>query len=536
MTLRILDLGCHDGFVGAWLMEKAKAEGLEVEIDGVELHPDACERARARGYRRVVRDLAETAPDHFDPGSYDAVVMFELIEHVSDPEGLLGVAENMLAPGGRVYVSTPDGTFGEGRNPHHLRALRAIDLSDILRRRGQVEAMGVGPDTITVASYTPAERRGEIAIFTGPSWLTWSPFDIETRGLGGSETAAIRLAQQLARLGYVATVYGDVQEGLHAGVLYRRWETFDPTERKVAIIASRLPQVFERPVNAQARLLWVHDVDCGDALTPAFAERIDRVLCLSKWHEQHLAGRYPFLTQAYKPRPAVDLRPPSKLVRTRNGIHLPYFQGEAGPRERRVLYTSSPDRGLDVILALWPQVKQRVPDAVLHYCSSPFYDEVADKDPRIAEHRELIRRLEKTTSGVVRRGSMSQPELSKLMRESLVWAHPSWATPYGGPFHETYCIGAIEAQAAGLHVVASAWGALAETVRVGELVTAEAQSDGWRQAFVDEIVRGLTDREAQEHAQEAGPEAVAELGWEGVARQVAGLVEGEVVECSGVAA
>jgi hypothetical protein len=73
-------------------------------------------------------------------------------------------------------------------------------------------------------------------------------------------------------------------------------------------------------------------------------------------------------------------------------------------------------------------------------------------------------------------------------------------------------------------VVASNWGALPETVRVGALIDAEPNSQTWRRCFVEAIVRGLTNEAVQRDAQMAGPKAVADLGWGGVAQQVTEIV------------
>lgn len=516
--LRVLDLGAHDGYVSAWLL--ARYEG-ELEIDALELMPEAAERARERGINCEV-GAAEDAPEIFEPGTYDAVFAYELIEHVPDVDRLLSACERMLAPGGRIYLSTPNGTFGAGNNPHHLRALRAIDLGEILRARGRIEDMAVGPDGVTIASYKPAERRGKVAIYTGPSWMAWAPQDIETKGLGGSETAAVRLAEHLSCLGFVVTVYGEIQDDSGANgvmfkdVLFRHHTAFDPLERREAVIASRLPEIFDRPVAARRRILWTHDTDFGPRLTPARVEKIDRILVLSEWHRQHVAGMYPF---------AAD-----KLEVTRNGIEHAYFRHPAtaceGEREKRVLYTSSPDRGLDILLELWPQIRERVPDAKLAFTYAPVYFEVAKQRDDIAAHAEKIEELAKQ-EGVEAIGSLSQPRLVKLMRSSLVWAHPSWNTPNGVPFHETSCIGAMEAQAAGLCVVASGWGALCETVKVGRLVDSDPPGERWRNALIENIVEALTNEKLQAHAQTEGPKAVADLGWDGVGEQVVALIESQ---------
>lgn len=511
--MRVLDVGAHDGFIGYWLLEQWKARSEQLWIDGLELHPHGVTEARRRGYHRVLQVAAEDAPEHFEVGSYDAVVAYELLEHVPDMGRLLEKLELMLAPGGVIYVSTPDGTFGTGGNPHHLRALRSIDLAELLRRRGELTNMGVGADGICVAAYRPKPRRGDLTIHTGPGWQRWSPLDIDTKGLGGSETAASLLAQALADQGWTVTVYGDVDQGVHRNVVFRHHDTFDPLEPRDVFISSRYPEYFDRPVNARRRMLWLHDTDCGDRLTPARAEHIDDVLVLSGWHQMHVVRTYPWLD--------VD-----RMSIIRNGIDLTRFTEPAkvGPRKPRLLYTSSPDRGLDVLLELWPRIRKEVPKATFEHAYAPVYYEMASRDPALAKFHERIVSRSKQ-KGVKALGHLSQPALATLMRESRVWCAPSWNGNLGAPFYETSCIGAMEAQAAGLHVVASAWGALTETVKVGTLVEAEPPSAEWKDQLVQGIVAGLTGRGTQQHAQANGPLAAAELGWDGVADQITELTD-----------
>lgn len=513
---RILDLGCSDGAIALWIARQMQARDVPVAIDGVELHAEMAERARVRLAEagidgEVAVGSAVDAHKLLMPGQYDAVVAYELIEHVPDTAKLLATCERMLAPEGRVYVSTPDGTFGAGNNPNHLRAIRAIDLADMLRRRGQLTDMAVDQG-LTMASYQPTTRGGEIAIYTGPGWERWSPHDIVTKGLGGSETWAVRLAEQLSGLGYIVTVYGDVTECAYRDVIFRRWEAFDPTERRACVISSRIPQLFDRPINAPIRMLWVHDVTCGNALTPARAERIDHIVGVSRWHREHLISAYPWAK--------------AKIRQSRNGIEHSLFAGEQPERKQRVLFTSSPDRGVDKILEMWPRIREAVPEAELNYCYTGVYDEVAKQQPALRAYRERVIELS-DQPGVVNIGAQSQVSLSRLMRESMVWVAPSWHSPTDDYFYETSCIGAMEAQAAGCLAVGSNWGALKETIQAGRLIDGPALGERWTDAFVAEIIDGLTNPDTQTWVRTEGPRVAEVMGWRGVAEQVQALLNGE---------
>ena len=76
-----------------------------------------------------------------------------------------------------------------------------------------VRAVGTITDAGTIVGACDVlERRGEVAIWTGQAIGGWAPSDIVNRGVGGSETAAFRLAEELARMRYLVTLYGDFTE------------------------------------------------------------------------------------------------------------------------------------------------------------------------------------------------------------------------------------------------------------------------------------------------------------------------------------
>jgi glycosyltransferase involved in cell wall biosynthesis len=394
---------------------------------------------------------------------------------------------------------------------------REIDLVDRLQRHGRVTEIARTDDGDFVAAMVPCKRRGEVAIWTGYAIGPWHPTDITRRGLGGSETAACRLAEELASMGYTVTLYGQFegQDGLFGDVITKSFDRFDPTQPLTAFVGFRNAQVFDLPINAQWSCLWLEDLPGAEQLNQRRAEKIDAVCTVSRWHKASMHEFYPWL-------------PDEQVVACRNGITHRFFQPDHPPeREKRVLFTSSPDRGLDVMLEIWPRVREQVPDATFVSTYSRWYDLVAEHFPAARPFRRHLEQLGKQP-GVSRiKGGLGQGELAHLMMSSMVWAHPSWYADGGIKFCETSCISAMEAQAAGCVVVAANWGALQETVQVGTKIDGDpSDPDGeFRDRLVSGIVQGLTNETVQIAAQIEGPEAVRNCDWRGAAEQLAGLFE-----------
>ncbi len=95
---RVLDVGAGAGALVAAL----EAEGFEAV--GMELSARAVELGAGRP---LVRHSIEDLPWPVEAGSFDAVVSFEVIEHLLRPRCLFEGARAALRPGGRLAVSTP---------------------------------------------------------------------------------------------------------------------------------------------------------------------------------------------------------------------------------------------------------------------------------------------------------------------------------------------------------------------------------------------------------------------------------------------
>jgi len=97
---RLLEVGCGAGF-----FLKA-AERAEWRVEGIELSAEASGFAAGRLQLPIRRERAEDAP--IEAGSFDAAVMFDVIEHLFDPRAVLSAIARALAPGGTLVMTTPN--------------------------------------------------------------------------------------------------------------------------------------------------------------------------------------------------------------------------------------------------------------------------------------------------------------------------------------------------------------------------------------------------------------------------------------------
>ncbi|WP_395400053.1 class I SAM-dependent methyltransferase [Pseudoduganella sp. UC29_106] len=99
-SLRILEVGSGLGYL-TYALNRAG-----YQCDGIDISSEAVAAARREfGEFYSVRDLASM--ESVGEG-YDVVIATELIEHVPDPQAMLGHMQRLLKPGGSVVLTTPD--------------------------------------------------------------------------------------------------------------------------------------------------------------------------------------------------------------------------------------------------------------------------------------------------------------------------------------------------------------------------------------------------------------------------------------------
>ena len=148
---RLLDVGCGMGH----LVYVAQARGWDAL--GIDTSGAAVRLARELGAQAIERDFFS---DELSDARFDAVVLSELIEHVPDPGRFLRRAAMLLAPGGTLYLTTPNfdsltrRLVGSAWSPIHPEHISYFVESRL--RRALVDA-GLRVKSLTSRNTSPVE-------------------------------------------------------------------------------------------------------------------------------------------------------------------------------------------------------------------------------------------------------------------------------------------------------------------------------------------------------------------------------------------
>jgi SAM-dependent methyltransferase len=122
---RVLELGLGEGY-GMELLSPLCTEyvGMDKFLDPT--------RPVAQHVRLVRADLPPIPET--DDHSFDAVVTFQVIEHIDQDLDFLRDIHRVLRPGGVLMLTTPNRLMSLSRNPWHVREYAPSEMKDILER------------------------------------------------------------------------------------------------------------------------------------------------------------------------------------------------------------------------------------------------------------------------------------------------------------------------------------------------------------------------------------------------------------------
>ena len=281
------------------------------------------------------------------------------------------------------------------------------------------------------------------------------------KGIGGSETSHVEMAWRLAAKGHEVITYAPIPDdcpGEWRGTTWKPVEEVDWTLDGIWVLY-RCPKEIDRFTDDHpGKTLWLmnQDWDYSD-LTAERTAKLDKMMVLCRWHERYMLEKHPGLR--------------GKIFVTSNGLKrdlIDEVEALSIPRNPyRIMFASSPDRGLANVIRAFIVAREFEPRLELH----AFYGfnnlRKLTKNKRLQASADECERLIRQTNGVYFHGRVTQNQLYQEWLKSGLWV-------YRTDFQETSCITSMEAQALGAIPIVSPVAALDENVHYGEAIQGEA--------------------------------------------------------------
>lgn len=268
-----------------------------------------------------------------------------------------------------------------------------------------------------------------ILIYTGFSDIEWNYTYMLNNALGGSEKAVSYISKCFPK-DYNIFISGHVKNETIDNIQYihldQLTKLMDITPFH-SVIVSRYIGFYEmfKTCSFYQSFIWAHDtllLPYGSSLNETqilkkWNNYISGCVCLTEWHKNLFSDKYPELK--------------NKISLINNGLDIESFSTIDTNKKikNKFIYTSRPDRGLNILLKLWPQIIEKIPDATLtisNYGSFP-------SNPEEVAMKTVI----DVTHSIHYLGKLNVEQLYNEMASSEYWLYPThWP--------ETSCITALE--------------------------------------------------------------------------------------------
>jgi len=269
------------------------------------------------------------------------------------------------------------------------------------------------------------KESNNILFYTGFLSHNWNYSYLNNNSLGGSEKAVAYLTKLFPKK-FNIYVAGQVTNEEFDNIKYvdfAKLKQLSDTIPFHTIVVSRYIAFYEMfNFSFFQSFIWVHDTTllhygCNlscDNILKKWYNYINGVVCLTNWHAQHIKEKYPIIN--------------NKITIINNGVNPYLFPVSAKKIKNRFIYTSRPERGLKILIELWPKILETLSDATL--IVSTYYSQESE------ENKLILNKL-KTYNSINFLGNLNTQELYKQMSISEYWLYPCI-------YSETSCITALE--------------------------------------------------------------------------------------------
>lgn len=301
----------------------------------------------------------------------------------------------------------------------------------------------------------------------------WDENTLASKGHGGSETAAIEVAKWIkkktsrrVKIYHTRKSRDEMPSGVEYHPLQELIGYLHNVEPKAHIAWRHSMRLTRAP-----SYVWCHDLQCVGAEN---TQNYDKIIALSGFHKHYLQE--------------TNGVPEDKIVLGFNGIDPDNFKIKYDKDPLKVVFSSSPDRGLVQTIDIVKKAREASGMDIKLHCFYGF------DNMRKGGHGDWADRISKKIDDndfVAMHGLVTKEVLMKHFKEAGVWLYPA-------DFIETYCITAIEALCAGTWGIVRSMGALpytlSQAIKDGmvDMLDVEAKDDAsigiWANALVEAII------------------------------------------------
>lgn len=364
-----------------------------------------------------------------------------------------------------------------------------------------------------------------------PTGLDFDCLFSDDRGLTGSEYGLARIAEEFVKLGHEVEIFTRSPSENWRGMRIRPWEERNNVDRSYDVALSfNIPDdLRECGARMHATVFWLNNFSF---CKPGFDQHCDLFISPSNAHREMAIGSWKALQDGshYDARPEQWTWAPLGVDPEKYGHH--------GKIPGRVIYCSSPDRGLHHVLEVWPEIKAAVPHAELHifYRLGAWLEDMRN----VPEDREgmkenkrraqLIERGLKATEamGVTIRDAVSREQIQIEQDKAEVMAYPCdtmiWSEGWSCSTHEG-CV------AKSCPVITDC-DAFAEVYR-DVVPMASMGRENWRAEWRDTVIAALLNPSFRADVNERAHAWAKQRTWESTAKMMLQQIEARRAETGG---
>jgi hypothetical protein len=304
-------------------------------------------------------------------------------------------------------------------------------------------------------------------IVTDGGWEPWTGEDILTKGLGGSETWIVEMAKWISRIHkfHVVVFCKTDKSRFFENVGYNPIELFGSFVMNTVVeycIVSRFTEYVPLALHGHAQNVGVifHDNLSPELVVPVHP-KLKWLYGLTEWHAGCIKNIFPQFNVSFI-NYGVDSSKFKLTKKTRNSF----------------IYSSFPNRGLVVLLRMWPKIIYTFPDATLNiFCNleHAWTNQVA---PEMMNEIKKLLKINK--KGITLHGWVAKDILAEWWSKTEFWLYPCI-------FEETFCLTALEAAISRTCVITNGLAALSETAKNGITIPGNPLEKEWQKRCLETL-------------------------------------------------